>query len=261
MKKELDGRWALVTGASSGIGAALAAELAARGAALVLVARRRDALEALASRLRAEHGVEARVETADLDRQGEPERLFTSLAAAGITVSVLANNAGFGIYGAFDSIEAGTEEAMIDLDVKAVVRLTRLFVAPMRAAGYGRVLLTASVGAYSPSPLYAVYCASKAFVLSYGLAIRRELRGTGVSVTVLSPGVVRTDFHRVAGHEDNRFKERTGMEAAPVAAAAVQGLMRGKAEVVPGLINKTLVFTTRLAPRPMQAAMAAQLMT
>ena len=261
MKKELDGRWALVTGASSGIGAALAAELAAQGAGIVLVARRRDALEEIAAGLRGDYGVDTRVETADLDRPGEPERLLQSVRAAGITVSVLANNAGFGTYGTFDSIEAGTEEAMIDLDVKAVVRMTRLFVAPMRAAGYGRVLLTASVGAYSPSPLYAIYCAAKAFVLSYGLAIRHELRDTGVTVTVLSPGVVRTDFHRVAGHEDNRFKKRTGMDAAPVAAAAVKGLLRGKAEVVPGFINKTLVFTTRLAPRPMQAAMAGALMT
>jgi uncharacterized protein len=98
-------------------------------------------------------------------------------------------------------------------------------------------------------------------VLSYGLAIRHELRGTGVTVTVLSPGVVKTDFHRVAGHEDNAFKKRTGMDAGPVAAAAVKGMLRGKAEVVPGFVNKTRVFTTRLAPRPMQAAMAGSLMT
>jgi hypothetical protein len=136
MTRELDGRWALVTGASSGIGAGLVEELAARGARLILVARRRDALEEIAARLRQRHGAEIRVETADLDRPGEPERLFQSLRAAGITVSVLANNAGFGSYGIFDSIEQGTEEAMIDLDVKAVVRMTRLFVAPMRAAGY-----------------------------------------------------------------------------------------------------------------------------
>ncbi len=156
---------------------------------------------------------------------------------------------------------AAMEEAMIELDVKAVARMTRLFAQPMRAAGFGRILLTASVGAYSPSPLYAVYCACKAFVLSYGVAIRHELRGTGVSVSVLSPGVVRTEFHRVAGHEQNRFKERTGMDAVPVARAAVRGLLRGKAEIVPGFVNKTLAFTTRLAPRPMQAAMAGGLMS
>jgi len=260
MGQTLKGKWALVTGASSGIGIVLAEELAARGASLVLVARRREALDEVAQRIRAAHHGEVRVETADLARSGEPDRLFAALQKAGIAVSVLANNAGFGTYGAFDAIDAGTEESMIDLDVKALVRLTRLFAPPMRAAGFGRILLTASVGAYSPGPLYAVYCAAKAFVLSYGLAVRHELAGTGVSLTVLSPGVVKTAFHRVAGHEKNRFKERTGMEAGPVGRAAVRGMLRGKAEVVPGLLTKLLVFSTRLAPRPVQAAMAAGLM-
>jgi short-subunit dehydrogenase len=261
MKKDLSGKWALVTGASSGIGAALANELAAHGADIVLVARRLDALQTLAKQIGAEQGVRTHVEAADLGQAGEPERLFEALRKNSINVSVLANNAGFGTYGIFDSIDAATEEAMIELDVKAVARMTRLFAQPMRAAGFGRILLTASVGAYSPSPLYAVYCACKAFVLSYGVAIRHELRGTGVSVSVLSPGVVRTEFHRVAGHEKNKFKERTGMDAAPVASAAVRGLLRGKAEVVPGFVNKMLAFTTRLAPRPLQAAMAAGLMS
>jgi short-subunit dehydrogenase len=260
MKGKLSGKWALVTGASSGIGASLANELAAEGADLVLVARRKEALEDIAARIRADHAVKTDVEAADLGLPGEPERIFESLRSRGISVSVLANNAGFGAYGVFDAIDVRTEESLIDLDVKAVVRMTRLFAPPMRAAGFGRILLTASVGAYSPSPLYAVYCAAKAFVLSYGVAIRHELRGTGVSVTVLSPGVVRTDFHRVAGHEDNRFKKATGMEAAPVARAAVLGLLRGKAEVVPGFVNKGLAFSTRLFPRPLQAAMAGGFM-
>ena len=261
MKKELSGKWALVTGASSGIGAALAKELAAQGADIVLVARRLDALQNLARQISAEQGVRTRVETADLGRPGEPERLFDALRKANINVSVLANNAGYGTYGVFDAIDAATEEGMIELDVKAVARITRLFAQPMRAAKFGRILLTASVGAYSPSPFYAVYCACKAFVLSYGVAIRHELRGTGVMVSVLSPGVVRTEFHKVAGHEKNRFKERTGMDAAPVARAAVRGLLRGRAQIVPGFVNKTLAFTTRLAPRPMQAAMAGGLMS
>ncbi len=261
MEKGLSGRWALVTGASSGIGAALARELAAQGADIVVVARRRDALQEVAARIREEWGVRTHVETADLGLAGEPERVFEALRANSINVSVLANNAGFGTYGVFDSIDAALEEAMIGLDVKALVRMTRLFAQPMRAAGFGRILLTASVGAYSPSPLYAVYCACKAFVLSYGVAIRHELRGSGISVSVLSPGVVKTEFHRVAGHEKNRFKERTGMDAEPVARAAVRGLLRGKAEIVPGIVNKTLAFTTRLFSRPVQAAMAGGLMS
>ncbi len=260
MKKQLSGRWALVTGASSGIGELLAVELAGHGANLVLVARRREALDSLAARIKERCGVQTHVEAADLGLPGEPERIFESLRSRGIRVAVLVNNAGFAAHGIFDSIDARTEEALIDVNAKAVVRMTRLFASPMRAAGFGRILMTASVGAYSPAPLYAVYSAAKAFVLSYGLAVRSELRGTGVSVTVLSPGVVRTDFHRVAGHETNRFKQATGMEAAPVARAAVRGLLRGKAEVVPGFINKILVFTTRLVPRPSQAAMAGGFM-
>jgi short-subunit dehydrogenase len=201
------------------------------------------------------------VEPADLGRAGEPARVFEALGKSGINVTILANNAGFGTYGIFDSIDAAMDEGMVNLDVKAVVRMTRLFVQPMRRAGFGRILLTASVGAYLPSPLYAVYCACKAFVLSYGVAIRHELRGSGISVSVLSPGVVRTDFHRVAGHEKNRFKERTGMDAAPVARAAVRGLLRGRAEIVPGFVNKAFTFSTRLAPRPLLAAMAGRTMS
>ena len=260
MQTELRGKWALVTGASSGIGVVLAEELAGRGAGLVLVARRAEALEELAGTLRSRYGVQVHVHAGDLSRAGEPERLFDATRKNHIAISVLANNAGYGMYGTFDSIDSAAEEGMIDLDIKAVVRLTRLFVPGMRTAGFGRVLLTASIGAYSPQPLYAVYCAAKAFVVSYGMAIRHELRGTGVTVTVLSPGVVKTEFHRVAGHESNRFKERTGMEAGPVGKAAVRALLRGKAEIVPGFLNKLLVFSTRLISRPLQAAMAGGLM-
>jgi short-subunit dehydrogenase len=260
MEKEIKGAWALITGASSGIGAEIARDLAARGANLVLAARRREALDALASELR-RAGVDVRVEPADLAKPGEPERLFQVLESRGIRISILVNNAGFGAYGPFDSIDAATEEAMLNLDIKALVRLTRLFVGPMRAAGFGRILLTASTGAYQPTPLYAAYSAAKAFVLSYGHAIRRELRGSGVTVTVLSPGVTRTEFHRVAGHTDNPFKAATMMEAAPVARAATRALLGRKAEIVTGLVNKLLTFSVRFVPRTLQAAMAARLMS
>jgi len=256
---DIEGKWALVTGASSGIGAELSRELAAYGANLILVARRRDALDALAREL-TEKGVEVRVETADLAEPGEPERLFEAVRSARISVSLLANNAGFGAYGPFDSIDAATEESMLDVDVKALARMTRVFVGPMRSAGFGRILLTASTGAYQPTPLYATYSAAKAFVLSYGYAIRRELRGSGVTVTVLSPGVTRTDFHRLSGLETNPFKRITMMEISPVAKAAIRGLLRGRAEVVPGFLNKAMVFFVRFLPRAAQAALAESMM-
>jgi short-subunit dehydrogenase len=258
-RAEIKGMWALVTGASSGIGTEIARELAQRGVNLVLVARRQEALEALAADIR-NTGVEVIVEPRDLIRPGEPERLFEALASRNVPIAILINNAGFGAYGRFDEIDARTEESMLDLDIKVVVRLTRLFAVPMRAAGFGRILLTASTGAYQPTPRYASYSAAKAFVLSYGHAVRRELRGTGVTLTVLSPGVTRTEFHRVAGHESNPFKAATMMEVAPVARAATAALLRGKAEIVTGLLNKILVFSVRLFPRPLQAATADRLM-
>ena len=261
MGTDIRGAWALVTGASSGIGTELARELAARGANLVLAARRKDALEALAAELRTAGGVRVEVVAVDLGSPGGAEKLFQEVRARGITVSVLANNAGFGAHGVFDEIDGKTEEAMLELDVAAVVRLTRLFAGPMRAAGFGRILLTASNGAYQPTPLYAVYGAAKAFVLSYGYAIRWELRGTGVTVTVLCPGATRTDFHRVAGHESNTFKRLSMMEVAPVARAGVRALLRGKPEIVTGVLNKVLAFSTRLLPRAMMAALAGRLMS
>jgi uncharacterized protein len=254
------GKWALVTGASSGIGAECARELAAIGANLVLVARRREVMDQLAAELR-RSGVEVLVEPTDLARPGEPERLFETLRSRGFTISILVNNAGFGAYGVFDSIDAKIEEAMLDLNVKAVARLTRLFVGPMRAAGFGRILLTASTGAYQPTPLYATYSATKAFVLSYGHAIRRELRGTGITVTVLSPGVTRTEFHRISGLETNAFKRATMMEAAPVARVAIRALLRGQAEIVTGFANKAMAFAARLVPRTLAAGIAARTMS
>jgi short-subunit dehydrogenase len=261
MPKELEGKWALVSGASSGIGAELARELAVRGARLVLVSRRTEKMEALARDLQSCGMSDVFVASADLAEKGAPERLLKALESRGIEVSVLVNNAGFGAYGPFETIPADVEEAMLDLDIKAVARMTRLFVPAMRAAGYGRILLTASTAAYQPTPLYASYAAAKAFVLSYGVAIRQELRGTGVSVTVLSPGVTRTEFHKVAGHEDNAFKRVTMMEAPAVAKAAVEALLRGRAIVMPGALNRALAFSAALVPRTTQAAMAQRLMS
>ncbi|HET7839355.1 MAG TPA: SDR family oxidoreductase [Rectinemataceae bacterium] len=261
MAKELEGRWALVSGASSGIGAELARELASRGSKLVLVSRRTEKMEALAREIQALGMIEIHVVSADLTERGAPERLLKVLESRGIEVSILANNAGFGAYGPFDSIPAEVEAAMLDLDIKAIVGLTRLFAGPMRKAGWGRILLTASTAAYQPTPLYASYAAAKAFVLSYGLAVRSELEGTGVSVTVLSPGVTRTAFHSVAGHEDNAFKRATMMEARPVARAAVTALLRCRPEVVPGAVNKLSAFGVRFLSRPAQASMAKRLMS
>ncbi len=261
MNTKADATWALVTGASSGIGLEMAKELASQGMKLVLVARRKEALDSLAAELKV-RGTEAIVEPADLSKPGEPERLFASLAARKIAVSVLVNNAGFGSYGPFDAIDPSVEEGMIDLNIKALVRMTRLFVAPMRAAGFGRLLFVSSIAAFQPSPGYTTYSATKSFVMSYALAARRELRNAGVSVTVLYPGVTATEFHDIAQDalHKSAFKRATAMSAQAVAKAAIRGLLSGKPEVAPGFANKLMIFSNRFVPRTLAAAIAGKLM-
>src|SRR5512134_3252055 len=186
---ELRGRWALVTGASSGIGADFARELAARGMHLVLVARREERLRALAEELERAHGVRTRVIAADLAKPDAPRALHERLRGEGVAVDVLVNNAGFGVYGAFLDVPWEREREMIELDVVALLHLTKLFARDMRERGFGRVLEVASIGAFQPSPTYAAYSAAKAFVQSFGEALACELRGSGVTVTTISPGV------------------------------------------------------------------------
>jgi hypothetical protein len=185
---DLHGRCALVTGASSGLGTDFARELAARGCRLVLVARREARLRTLADELRGAHGTEARIEAVDLGDAAAREALFDRLAAAGVEVDVLVNNAGFGVYGDFLSIPWERERRMLELDVAAVVHLTKLFAAGMVARGRGWILQVASIGAYQPSPTYASYSAAKAFVLSFGEALSFELRRTGSASRSSRPG-------------------------------------------------------------------------
>ena len=188
------------------------------------------------------------------------KRLFELLRSRGITISILINNAGFGAYGPFDSIDASTEEAMLDLDVKALVRLTRLFVAPMRAACFGRILLTASTARTSRPLSMQLTRRPRPSCSATVTRSAGSLHGSGVSVTVLSPGVTRTEFHRVAGHEDNAFKRATMMEVGPVVREAVDALLRGRGEIVPGFLNKAMVIFMRFVPRGAQAALAAAFM-
>ncbi len=262
MKVSLKGKWALVTGASSGIGFEMAKDLAGKGMNLILVARREAELKALSLDLAARFGVCSEYMVSDLAKLGEPELLYEAVLKKNINVSVLVNNAGFGAHGEFDDIGADVERDMLTLNIDSLARLTRLFAGSMRQAGFGRLLFTSSIGAFMPSPSYATYCATKSFVLSYALAIREELRGTGITVSVLYPGVTETAFHKVAGHETaaNAFKRHTAMDAETVAKAGVHGMIRGTAEIIPGLLNKIMIFMTRFLSRPALAEMSARLM-
>lgn len=256
----LNGMTALITGASSGLGVDFARELAVRGANLVLTARRRDLLEAHAADLSSTYGITVRCVDGDLTQAEARETLASTLAADGIAVDILINNAGFGVFGNFRDTPWARTDSMLQLDVVALTHLTRLFVNPMVARQRGYIMLIASTGAFQPSPSYAAYAAAKAFVLSFGHALHDELRGTGVSCTTVCPGVTATEFLQVSGQQKNWFHKATMMDSATVARMAVRRMLAGRPEIVTGWINAVNAFVMRLLPRPLMARLASLVM-
>lgn len=194
------GRWALITGTSSGLGAEFANQLAARGLHVVLVARREDRLRELATRLRQEHGVRTHVLTQDLSAAGAARDVHQAVAAAGITVDVLINNAGLGTSGDVIDTDLARIESLLHVNVTALTGLSRLFAADMVRAGSGVILNIASVAAAVPAPHMAIYSASKAYVASFSQALALELDGTGVRVVTALPGTTATEFAESGGH-------------------------------------------------------------
>ena len=253
------GRWALITGASSGMGAAYARTLAEAGINLVLTARRAAELERIAAELTNVFGISALTEPADLGAEGAAEALHARIAERGLVIDILINNAGFGNYGRSVDSPQGRERSIIALNIVAVTELTRLFGADMAGRGWGRILEVASIGAFQPSPWYAAYGASKAFVLSYGVAVNEELAGTGVRVSVLCPGATDTAFFEVAGKDLGRTFSATLMPAERAARAGLSGLAAGKAVIVPGAMNKLFAFLPRIVSRRGAARVASAL--
>lgn len=244
-------RIALVTGASRGIGRALARELAAHGHDTVLVARNTDELEALAAELRQEFGTRAWVMRADLARREAPAELYAEIEAGGLQIDLLVNNAGFGVFGAFTDTQLPRDLELLEVNVVALTQLTKLFLRSMVARGAGRIINVASTGAFQPGPLMATYYASKAYVLSFSEAIAEELAGTGVTVSALCPGVTRSSFPERAGMQRSRLLQMPllRMDAETVARVGYRQAMHGRRVIVPGLINKLLVFLVRISPR------------
>lgn len=240
---------ALVTGASSGIGRALAPLFAQDGFDLVLVARDGERLRELADDLRAHFGVGVTVLPKDLADPAAPEELFRELREQGIVVDVLVNNAGMQVFGPIQDTELTQQLRLIEVNLVALAHLTMLLVQDMRTRGGGRILNVASTGSFAPAPYNATYCASKAFVLSFSEGIARDLEGTGITVTCLCPGATKTEFARRAGIEDVRIFRLGAMSAERVARIGYRALMKGKTTVVPGLINRLLVLATRFTPR------------
>lgn len=253
---------ALVTGASSGIGAEIARTLAARKLDLVITARRQDRLEALAAELRGSHGVTVHVVPHDLGVTGGAQSLYDAVAALGVDVSVLVNNAGFGVYGNAWEADLGRTQMMLELNMTALTTLTQLYVADMTARGGGRVLQVASVGAFQPAPYYAAYAATKAYVLFYSQALDWELRAAGVpvSVTSLCPGLTRSEFHQTAEHKVPGAMEMIKMSAADVAGSGVDAMFAARAVRTPGLMNVFNAWFIKVIPRSWATAIAGLLM-
>lgn len=246
----------LVTGASSGIGLHLAREFASHGHPVALVAPDAEEVQACANAIRHGLGVEAVAIPADLEQPDAVDGIAATLQGAGLDVGILVNNAGHGFRDNYVDQPLERQLSMVRLNIEAVLRVATAFIPPMVSRGQGRVLTTASIAGFQPAPTMAVYHASKAFVLSWSEAIAQELDGSGVTVTTLCPGPTDTDFFPKAGIEDSRaFQSGNVMAPQDVARAGYAGCMAGERLVIPGAMNKAMVFSRRLLPEAMQAKM------
>ncbi len=256
----LRGEWAVVTGASSGLGREFAVQLARMGMHVAAAARRTDRLETLKQEIEGSCGTRVTPVTVDLSTDEGVRELHRTVTDAGIEPLVLVNNAGFGLHGGFLSIDWERERSMLNLDIVSLVHLTRLFASDMAARGRGYIVQVASIAAYQSAPRYASYAAAKAFVLHHGGAVHHELRGSGVSVTVVSPGVTATEFQEVAGQEPTLYTRLAMMPADRVVRAGLSAMVRRRMSVVPGLLNKVSMAFVRLIPRSLAARAARAMM-
>jgi short-subunit dehydrogenase len=238
---------ALITGASAGIGEQFAKRLAGQGYGLVLVARRRERLEALAAELGAKHGVKVEVLTADLASAEGLANVAERLGAGDITL--LINNAGFGTFGEFAELPIEREMEEVDLNVRALVRLSHAALASMAPQKRGGIINVASTAAFQPLPYNAIYGATKAFVLSFSEGIHEEAKAHGVSVTCLCPGPVKTEFQEVAGVDPLGVPAMAWQSVESVVDAALSALRSGRAIVIPGTLNYVLANSPRMMPR------------
>ena len=244
MSSAFNGKWALVTGASAGIGVALARELAKHGAKLILTARRQPRLEKLAAELTAA-GTETRIVVADLNDPAAPQHIFDATEGAGLTVDILINNAGLGQYGPFCSGSVEQELSQVRVNCEAVVRLSRLFVPRMVERRRGWMMVVASTASYQPLPYYSTYAATKAFDRYFGQGIAAEVAPHGVVVSTLCPGPTESEFFDVAR---TKVFDRQRQPAEEVARLGVRGLERGKLTVIPNASSQAIAAFTRFLP-------------
>jgi short-subunit dehydrogenase len=225
--------------------------LAADGVNLVLVGRNKAALQEAADKLQTEHRVFVRCEARDLSEPRAAARLWTDVTSGGISIDILINNAGIGLYGEIEQQDADALEAMVQLNVVTLTSLTRLAVPLMKARKWGRILNVGSIVGFQPAgPRWAAYYASKAYVVSFSKGVARELEGSEVSVTLLSPGLTDSAFEERSGASRTRlYKILPKMTAAAVARAGYEGMKRQKSVVIPGLVTKILSFAGEMPPR------------
>ncbi len=256
--KKWVGKWALVTGASAGIGLELARQLAAAGANLVLTARRTDRLQTLAAEFSARSGVKVEICAADLAQPSGPEAIQAFTTRRGIEIHFLINNAGFGAFGYVHKIPQQKMAEMIQVNCTAVVALTQIYVPAMIARQDGDVLIVSSVAAFQPVPFNSAYAATKAFDLLFSEGVAEELRPYGVRVCALCPGSTTTEFQSVAEQPDRTF--RSPETAEKVARVGLEGMARGETCVISGGKNWLMIEAERVAPRRFVAKMAAKMM-
>lgn len=257
MISEWKGKWALVTGASAGIGVALAEELAAGGTHLILTARRLDRLQEVAENLRKKHGAQTQVFPADLAERDAPQRIYDFCKEKGLRVDLLINNAGFGQYGELPQVETQRLIDMVEVNCTAVVHLTRLFLPDMVARRSGDILILASTAGFQAVPFISTYAATKAFDLYFAEGLAEEMKPNGIRVCALCPGSTESEFHAVAGQE--RFTAKNQEPADKVARTGLQALAAGKSYVISGFGNYLGAHSQRLVPRRLVTRVAANM--
>ncbi len=253
---DLKGKKALITGASSGFGADFADILAQKGMNLVITARRIEKLNALKEKIVEKYGVDVRVIAMDLTGFDAAERLYAEVKDENI--DMLINNAGYGMYDYFERQDAAALNRMVQLNVVSAMTLANLFVKDFAAKNSGWILNTASFAAFNPTPFYAVYGATKAFLMNFSVALRTELKknGKNVCVTAFCPGFTATEFVETAGQKRSWFVEKTIGRSYPAAVEAINGLLKNKPVVMPRLMNRFGAICLRFMPRSMAAAAA-----
>ncbi len=251
-RMKYNGKWALITGGSAGIGAAFARSLAAKGADIVLVARREDRLRALASELEAAYGVKTKTIAADLADPAAPQRIFDALKADGVAVDILVNNAGFGLPGLYTEHDWATHRAFLELMLVSYAQMTRLFLPGMLTRKFGRIIQVASLAGLVPgSAGHTLYAPSKAFLISFAQSLAAEGASAGVHATALCPGFTYSEFHDVNATRGlvSQLPKYMFMQAEPVVEGAVAAVERGTAVYVPGPWNKFVAWLSRTLPR------------